>query len=571
MITGAPVNVMDFGAVGDGVANDTAAIVAAAATLQDNQILYFPAGVYLVSAANAVAHQSGAAYGKVVLALTSLSNISIQADSATIKVVNHNCSTGGLTFANFKSCQNVNISGFNFEMTFTGVNTSASLYPFCGAITGIDSDAAGQTQTELNGDFLITNCTFNLFHPFGQYAQSGAPFSGDPNNGYKVFSIYVSGPYLATDYDEQSRNITVENCGTKDGHNAYGFWFWSWNNVVVKNCFAENYVGKYSNASGTILGDGVGFIRYHQFHCSGILIDGCNFLSKPCNERTVSGYEGGSIFTALDTNLTGDFSNGNSIVSNNTIVLGNGDFANSFTDYGVFITLFGNVNIENNLFDGIATTSNAYVGIHVYFAAFSTGGNGKASLLVNGNTFGKFSSYIDSIRIANGSDISEYARRIKQIEVTNNISGSQLQYFYDIDSTGTFTYTGCRNTVIQGNIIDGTFNTVFNSSNSNSRAINYITTESTDQATISTNQIRNKHTAMISTGGAANSPSLINNLLSGVTLSSLSGLLWSVVTGSPEGAVVAKVGSLVTRTDGGATTTLYVKESGTGNTGWVAK
>jgi hypothetical protein len=76
---------------------------------------------------------------------------------------------------------------------------------------------------------------------------------------------------------------------------------------------------------------------------------------------------------------------------------------------------------------------------------------------------------------------------------------------------------------------------------------------------------------MISTGGAANSPSLINNLLSGVTLSSLSGLLWSVVTGSPEGAVVAKVGSLVTRTDGGATTTLYVKESGTGNTGWVAK
>lgn len=41
--------------------------------------------------------------------------------------------------------------------------------------------------------------------------------------------------------------------------------------------------------------------------------------------------------------------------------------------------------------------------------------------------------------------------------------------------------------------------------------------------------------------------------------------------GTPEGAVTAGVGSLFLRTDGGAGTTLYVKESGTGNTGWVAK
>lgn len=41
--------------------------------------------------------------------------------------------------------------------------------------------------------------------------------------------------------------------------------------------------------------------------------------------------------------------------------------------------------------------------------------------------------------------------------------------------------------------------------------------------------------------------------------------------GTPEGAVTATVGSLYTRTDGGASTTLYVKTSGTGNTGWTAK
>jgi hypothetical protein len=41
--------------------------------------------------------------------------------------------------------------------------------------------------------------------------------------------------------------------------------------------------------------------------------------------------------------------------------------------------------------------------------------------------------------------------------------------------------------------------------------------------------------------------------------------------GSPEGAVTGIVGDLYLRTDGGASTTLYVKESGTGNTGWVGK
>lgn len=42
-------------------------------------------------------------------------------------------------------------------------------------------------------------------------------------------------------------------------------------------------------------------------------------------------------------------------------------------------------------------------------------------------------------------------------------------------------------------------------------------------------------------------------------------------SGSPESVVTAPVGAVYHRTDGGAGTSLYVKESGTGNTGWVAK
>ena len=41
--------------------------------------------------------------------------------------------------------------------------------------------------------------------------------------------------------------------------------------------------------------------------------------------------------------------------------------------------------------------------------------------------------------------------------------------------------------------------------------------------------------------------------------------------GSPEGVVTAPIGSRYWRTDGSTSTTLYVKTSGTGNTGWTAK
>jgi hypothetical protein len=51
----------------------------------------------------------------------------------------------------------------------------------------------------------------------------------------------------------------------------------------------------------------------------------------------------------------------------------------------------------------------------------------------------------------------------------------------------------------------------------------------------------------------------------------LGGAYIQVGNGSPEGAVAAPVGSLWLRLNGGANTTLYVKQSGTGNTGWTAK
>lgn len=72
--------------------------------------------------------------------------------------------------------------------------------------------------------------------------------------------------------------------------------------------------------------------------------------------------------------------------------------------------------------------------------------------------------------------------------------------------------------------------------------------------------------------------SSLDNMLvngqSGAVISLFPALLGSPAlggSGSPEGIVSAPIGSTWNRTNGGAGTTLYVKESGTGNTGWIAK
>jgi hypothetical protein len=61
------------------------------------------------------------------------------------------------------------------------------------------------------------------------------------------------------------------------------------------------------------------------------------------------------------------------------------------------------------------------------------------------------------------------------------------------------------------------------------------------------------------------------NAMGSINLRGAGGPLISAGTGDPNGVVTSVVGGLYLRVDGGAGSSLYVKESGAGNTGWVAK
>lgn len=585
------ISVKDFGAVGDGVTDDTAAITAAAAALQNGQTLHFDGGTYLVSYLGA---GYTSVYGNNIMDFNGKSDISIIGDSATIKIVDHDITAkGGLMFMNFKSCKRVRIAGFNFDMTFTGVNTSADFYPFVGAI--ITSDEAGAFST-LCSDFLIENCSFKIFHPYGQFAQSGAAYLGDPNNGYKAYSIFTNGIFSATTYETQNRNVTVRNVTFKDGHNAYGIWFWSWNNCVADRITAESWVSKASNASGVFSGSGVPCIRYHQFYCEGIQVTNSYFRAKPCNERTTAGFEGNASIIGLTQNLTGDFTNGYCLVENNIIILGNGDAANSVSDSGVYSDCYGDLIVQGNTFDGAGVATNALGGECVRYNASAGSGNGHGTFICSNNIFGSYSSYNQNIVFSNGA-ASNALRRCKLFICTGNISATQLQYFLQMADPPLGGGAGCRMTIIANNSIDGTLNTVYDKTSTNSIAMSYAFTDANDQVFILNNQIRAKYTGILANGLTVNTPFVAGNNYydvtqvaagpsppqnsyldkffvdaSGAVYPNAGGVFWTTGAGSPAGVVTAPVGSLYSRTDGGANTTLYVKESGSGTTaGWVAK
>lgn len=484
------IEVSSHGAIPNDGIDDTADIAAAAALLNDNDTLLFEPGVYLVSHSGATAEGD---FGKSVISLSGKSNIAIRGDSTVIKATNHDvAASGGLTFFHGHAIKGLLIEGLTFDMFFTGINESSSLYPYCGAIVVSDGAACGtKEQGSLSSDITIRNCTFKLFHPLGQYAITGSPYYGDSNNGFKLLSIFLNGDYLGADYAHQNRNAAIEDCHWLDGHNGYGAWAWAYNNVRFSGLTAESWVGKKSHANGDVAGIGVGLVRYHQFHCSGVEVSGCDFRARPSAER-VSGFEGGAVFAYLDTNLTGDHSHGSQLVYGNRIALSNGDATNSCEDYGICVGTYGSTVVTGNAFSGTPASDNAYGATGIYANPQAMGGNGVASLTITGNAWGSSCSYQNSIVIANGSSTSAYHRRIKSLIVANNISHSQSQYFLSLTANSWLTHMGVQNCLITGNIISGTANTQWNASSLNSRSLLLSATEDTDVIEVTSNQITDK-------------------------------------------------------------------------------
>lgn len=209
MIQGSPTNVLDFGASGDGVTDDTAAIQAAATSLTSGGTLILPTGSYLVSSA-----------------ITLPDNVNIIGELA----------------GSIITC--ASMSGGAFASIVAGANSIIEKLKF----SGVDEDVTGASAIRINGkdgviindciitgfgdpiyitdadDFVVKNNKITDFHRWGiQFAK--ATNGVISNNIVKNSTLYdgIKGNgniYGDASFYESSNIIISENVCT--GHNRDG-------------------------------------------------------------------------------------------------------------------------------------------------------------------------------------------------------------------------------------------------------------------------------------------------------------------------------------------------------------
>lgn len=168
MITGAPVNVLDYGATGNGITDDTNAILTAIAAMPANGgALFFPAGTYIVNSD----YQNG-------LKISGKSNFVVEGYGATIKVKDGAAVITNREVMFFINCQNGAINGLTIDgnranrtVTIETASHCLSITDYCSQITVNDvicknstcdgvfiSTTVLGTQASYPTDITLVNC-----------------------------------------------------------------------------------------------------------------------------------------------------------------------------------------------------------------------------------------------------------------------------------------------------------------------------------------------------------------------------------------------------------------------------
>ena len=468
MITGAAVNVLDYGVIADGTTNNSAALAAALAAVPANGTLYFPAGVYC---------------GYLLIYRNNITIMGDGSASTTLKLPN--------------SCPTITVPAEGGG-TVTGLPN----------VIEVGESALGNsanTYSKIN----VVGLTLD-----GNYTNNSAP----------ALDVFGHGMIL-----------------TKSS-------FCFIDDVIAQNCFVtgiDNVINSnYNKINATCINCGnatIGAVHYPNFDINSSKYSLFNIISS-------GGYYGGRMLdncfgnqfniTVYNPSVTG-------LVYNNQTV--NTSYSNTINVTVVDGCTNGQgVSIGSNCSDSIinATIRNVTgTGFYVSGAseAFAPRGN---KFKVNTFNCGGASTYDDGLY--NQYEIaSRYDGRTGSpgSVFAVDIHGSFNQFYISVEDTatpqvrGVVLRLGAENNRITDYLSNTTVQNFLNEDTSNTNVWNY----AADALFLGK--------VTIGAGGA--------------TISSGSG--------TPEGVVTAVVGSLFLRTDGSTSTTLYVKTSGTGNTGWTAK
>ena len=204
MIEGAPINVLDYGAVGDGVADDAAAITAAMAACPSGGTVFFPAGTYVVGSTLTIPKND--------ITLDGGGNSIILAKNAT----------------NFEYVL-IGTSRVNVQVRNIRINANKA------------GRSSGQNIRFMGAGFNdCTDCTFS-----NVYVENARGYSSIPGVGLTLGGISVRC---------KIENCTAANCGDAGTNAADGYFTSGESNLIIGslavNCTDTGFVIESSNASG---------------------------------------------------------------------------------------------------------------------------------------------------------------------------------------------------------------------------------------------------------------------------------------------------------------------------------
>lgn len=575
MITGAPINVLDFGATGNGTTNDTAAIQAAINSMSAGDELYFPSGNYLISGNPALTFPSSLQRIRVYCDgrfLYNENNVAIKISDSTTRMWESKFFNLSI-LRSYTSPYETGLAGTGFSIVNNG-DCEFNGFRAEGFEKGIALEPnAVNTAVSINTFFHCSTqaCIHNIF----------IKAAGDTDNCYVTANVFIGG-YQVTDQTEFTNPVTsnaalvylsnpyrlTRSGNTVDGNRFYGMTieqpvhrkiYCEGNSNSWTNCYFDTGSLLSGNPNGTPLNTEYPF--YNSSGTSGFAtLAGSNVLTKAAHGLNTFVSVGDFLSVTSATNIcdSGDYVV--TAIDANTITI-NKNLAST----GTASVVNASANIEftatannNSIIDSDSTTYQCITSV-------ATSQNNKIIGGRAGYIFGPLPQF-------GGTNVSTnpFGFNDAQTNGSLNIVGTTPS------SNTTQAAVGVLGNINDVDVSDG-YILKFVGLDANDRLSAYAAIKAFKEG-------RNTSTAYGGIVLQVRANTTNENLVDAIKFDSTkaatfygsispnnTACIWTAGAGSPEGVVTAPVGSLYTRTDGSTSTTLYVKTSGTGDTGWTGK
>jgi len=538
------VSVKDYGAKGDGVTDDTLAIQEVLNFALTRQVrIVFPAGVYVVKQK-----------------LFVYSNTTLDLEGSTLRR-SFNTGPGGVSLMKWAD-NTENLTIRNGTIDGNGAN-----YPGIAGAEGFDlihgtgikngkfenlvfKDVVGDHAIDANtiDGLVVRDCRFTGWKDIVGDRAFAESIQLDPNvldgvTGTSNKGVVVTGCYFgpSTTPGFGSPGAGVGNHATVPGRTDSDI-------KITGNTF-----------------DGCGFAGIRGYRWDKVIIQGNTFIG---------GARGIHVTPMSRVDLTPESGTGYTITGNTFTNVSNPVlFGTPTLGPGNAYSRFKNVAITGNTIDGgadsltlpfitqLTVTGNTFTNV-----AYAVKLGYTAGTTIAGNSVDTAS--LNFVYITESFDATLVGTGLTQITAITGNTASNLGYRgVHINCAAKFT-TITGNTFINVSTAAATREGIAADSGANYGII--------EGNTIQDGGATNKPVYGINIGAGANNFRIGANNAYGTTrgthnASTTTTLTGVLVTGTPEAVIGGAIGSTVTRTDGGASTTLYVKQSGTGNTGWIAK